>query len=115
MDISFSSDIFMYIGYGSDFFMYVFFSSDIFMYIWDSSWVYLSGIIVWVDECSWGMCISYCSWGMGISYWGGGNGCWGGSKSKSVSSVSISTIGTIWITISSIRKSWSSDCSGCPC
>merc|ERR1719362_1540499 len=64
MYIGFSSDFFMYIGFGSDFFMYIGFGSDFFMDVWFSgnlevevrfgSWVYLTGIIVWVNECSWG-------------------------------------------------------------
>merc|ERR1712224_966487 len=60
MNIGFSSDFFMYIGFSSDFFMYIGFSGDFFMDIGFGSWVYLSGIIVWVDVCSW---VS------GICYW----------------------------------------------
>merc|ERR1719278_1994080 len=110
MYIGLSSDVFMYIGFGSDVFMYIGFGGDIFMYIglggnfgvdvWFSSWVYLSSIIVWVDECCWGsgVCYMVCQWG---SNWSSCDGCWGGSKSKTSISVSAESISAIWVSISS--------------
>merc|ERR1712190_332048 len=103
-----SSNFFMYIGFGSNFFMYVWLSSNFEVEVWFSSWVYLSGVIVWVDVSSWGSSVGY--WGSGIgggSNWGSGYGSWGSSKSVSVSSIGSS----IWITISSIGVSWSNNVS----
>merc|ERR1712223_865735 len=71
--------------------MYVWFSSNFEVEVWFCSWVYLSGVIVWVDG----------------SNWGSGYGRWGSSKSVSVSSIGSS----IWITISSIGVSWSNNVS----
>merc|ERR1719412_1213419 len=119
MYIGFGGDVFMYIGFGSDFFMYIWFSGDLFMDIGFSSdfgvdvgfgsWVYLSGIIVWVDVCSWVSGISY--WGSSDSWGGGNGGCWG-SKSVSVSSIT-STITSIWVAISSIcSPCWGNNIAG---
>merc|ERR1719216_738009 len=102
----FSCDFCMNIGFSSDFSMDIGFSSDFGVDVGFGSWVYLSGIIVWVDVCSWVSGICY--WGSGK--WGSGNGSWGGSKSVSgVSTESISSIGSIWITVSSISISWRSN------
>merc|ERR1719216_132356 len=79
----------VYVWFSCDFGMNIGFSSDFGVDVGFGSWVYLSGIIVWVDVCSW---VS------GISYWGS-SGCWG-SKSVSVSSIT-STITSIWVAISS--------------
>merc|ERR1712212_656892 len=77
VDVWFGSDFFMYVGFGSDFFMYIGFGSDFFVdvwfsgyfevKVWFSSWVYLSGIIVWVDVSSWGSSVGYWSSGIGGS------------------------------------------------
>merc|ERR1711945_65859 len=108
MNVWFSFNFFMYIGFGSDFFMYVWLSSNFEVEVWFSSWVYLSGVIVWVDVSSWGSSVG--NWGSGVgggSNWGSGYGSWGSSKSVSVSSIGSS----IWITISSIGVSWSNNVS----
>merc|ERR1719445_2245223 len=71
MYVWFSSDFFMYVWFSFNFFMYIGFGSDFFMYVWLSSWVYLSGIIVWVDVSSWGSSVGYWSSGVGSgSNWG---------------------------------------------
>merc|ERR1712223_1090711 len=100
MYIGLSSDVFMYIGFGSDLFMYIWLGSNFGVDVWFSSWVYLSSIVVWVDECCWGsgVCYMVCQWG---SNWGSCNGCWGGSKSKTSISVSAESISAIWVSISS--------------
>merc|ERR1719445_2494089 len=106
VDVWFSSNFFMYIGFGSDFFVDVWFSGYFEVKVWFSSWVYLSGIIVWVDVSSWGSSVSY--WGSGI----GGSGNWGSGIGGSGSGVSVSSISSIWISISSIGVSWSNNITG---
>merc|ERR550539_1371528 len=97
--VGFGSDFFMYIGFGSDFFMDVWFSSNLEVEVRFGSWVYLTGIIVWVDECG---------WGSGVCYWGScqSRGSDGSSKTISVSSSSdkssVSISSSIWVAISSI-------------
>merc|ERR1712154_340476 len=61
----------VYVWFSSDFFVDVWFSGYFEVEVWFSSWVYLSGIIVWVDVSSWGSSVGY--WGSGI----GGSGNWG--------------------------------------
>jgi hypothetical protein len=49
----------MYIGFSGNILMDVWLGGNFGVDVWFSSWVYLSSIIVWVDECCWGSGVCY--------------------------------------------------------